>query len=215
MCRLRSRIVSAWTAWIALAVTSLAAEPSAFAQSPPAPTLTTQDAASPRKGAWYGWQILVIDGLALVAGTVALPQTGGDSGVRSAAFAGAALAGYILGGPVVHAVHREFGKGGISLGLRTGGPFSLAALGIFVGAVVGGLKPPALTGSIVGMEIGLGVGAVVASAVDVALFSFEKPRPAETTTPAAPTALQLAPTLGLPRDVNGRTTPTAGLAGTF
>jgi hypothetical protein len=56
---------------------------------------------------WYGWQIMLADGLAT---TLVLSQQKGP------AIAG--LVTYALAGPVIHAAHGDFVQGGIDLGAR-------------------------------------------------------------------------------------------------
>lgn len=78
---------------------------------------------------WYGWQTLTTDGLALtglvVAGTLS------DSDHQSAPqIAGlTSLSTYMLGAPIIHAVHGNWGAAAGSLGLRTlplGSSFALS-----------------------------------------------------------------------------------------
>jgi hypothetical protein len=147
---------------------------------------------------WYGWQVLAAD-----AGSIALffacPGNGNDSCSLGAA-------GYWLGGPIIHTVHRGWGRGFVSLALRG----ALPTLGGIAGALTRGctrtpddILPFCVNGDrvLVGVEIGL----VAAIAIDGAWAFDEAPAPR----PLAG-ASSLAPTLTFNRDSAG-----FGLAGRF
>jgi hypothetical protein len=72
---------------------------------------------------WYGWQTLVSDAasIATFAGGVAL------GGVPGNYLMGTAVAGYALGGPIVHFAHKNPGRGMASFGLRVPLPILLGA----------------------------------------------------------------------------------------
>lgn len=107
---------------------------------------------------WYGWQTLATDATAdtlLVGGGLF-----GES--KEAAIAAAAL--YTFGGPIVHVAHGEWGRAGISLGLRLG----LPTLGGLVGGALCFDRKGFLSclGSAV---LGIGVGILGAEITDAAL----------------------------------------------
>src|SRR5262245_27043284 len=64
---------------------------------------------------WYGWQTLSTD--AAAAALVAL-STAPDSLTPKTILGTAGVATYILGGPIVHTAHSQWGKAGVSLLLR-------------------------------------------------------------------------------------------------
>jgi hypothetical protein len=73
----------------------------------------------------------------------------------------------VLGGPIVHAVHGNFARGGISLGMRVGGP----VLGALIGLSVDEKRYGWLS---VGLFLGGIVGSLAISAVDIALLAYDK-----------------------------------------
>lgn len=95
---------------------------------------------------WYGWQTLLTDGAALM---FLLALGASDRGAEDT-FASASVGTYLLGGPVVHAAHGNWGRAAGSLGLRAGAPVVGVALGLeledchgedfcgFRGALIGG-----------------------------------------------------------------------------
>jgi hypothetical protein len=90
--------------------------PGADATQPPAPVPTPAEApdepkpVKKKKRYWYGWQIIIMDGSALLLFT------------SGAGLYLLAVPVYVLGGPLVHASHKQGIKGAISLGLRIGAP---------------------------------------------------------------------------------------------
>jgi len=85
------------------------------------PLLQPIDEAPKPQSYWYGWQILIIDGLS----TTLLLSSGGEG---SAATLGAI--GYLGGGPLVHGAHGHVGKALGSAGLRFGLPVAGILLGL-------------------------------------------------------------------------------------
>jgi hypothetical protein len=133
------------------------------------------------KTRWYGYQPLLIDGADL-----ALLLVGGATG--SDAVIGLTLVPYLLGGPIVHAIHGRYATAGIDLGIRVAAPLASALVGAGIGAALGvGLtsgggdsSEDAAIGAVVGAVIGFGVGIPAAIAVDAAVLSREPvaaPRP--------------------------------------
>jgi hypothetical protein len=96
---------------------------------------------------WYGYQVAAPD---VVGWVVAY------AGAQSDAWPVTALGfgGMLLGGPIVHAAHDNWGRAGISLGLRVGAPLAGVGLGLALGGGIrkGGLH--AIAYAIVGASIG-------------------------------------------------------------
>jgi len=92
---------------------------------------------SPPRRHWYGWQTALVDAasLSLGASVAALSDQGHDSDV-SGAVGGIVVASYVLGGPIVHAAHGQWGTAGASLGLRLGAPVGGALGGLLLGYAV-------------------------------------------------------------------------------
>jgi hypothetical protein len=162
-------------------------------------------AATPRgepERRWYGWQIILTDAAALAP--VALISNGGDWGAL-------ALGLYLGGGPVVHGAHESGAKAAGSLGLRI--------IGVLGGALVGlGISvdehPSCYCSLVIGAEVGLVAGSLVASVVDIAVLAYDA-RPTGSHTQAEPLRLHLAPVAAFPRDSTGHVAPTFGLVGSF
>jgi hypothetical protein len=127
---------------------------------------------------WYGWQTLALDGIAIAATTAGVVEERG-------ALAGAGIAGYFFGAPVVHFAHGNWGRGFGSLGLRVGGPLD--------GAIIGGLVGPKQTNCAMlcgpgpGAIVGAGVGAVSAMALDAAFLAYDR-EPARMSVAVVPAA---------------------------
>ena len=144
-----------------------AADPPTGVSARAQPSASTSSA-TPDAG-WYGWQILLADLTSI--GLVAASTQMGDARAASGIGAIGGL-GYFLGGPIIHGLHHQSpGKVGGSFGLRFGVP---AGLGI-VGALIGATTP--IKGDSIFSDrsfvtfadaaIGVGVGVLVASAIDV------------------------------------------------
>jgi hypothetical protein len=180
------------------------------APQPPAPPAapTTPERRDEPQRRWYGWQIMFTDGAALVS----LSGSGRGSG-----WGYLALTLYLAGGPVVHFAHENGVRGVASLGLRVVGPIS----GALMGALVGSTAPNNCGGdyicfspAVIGAGVGLVVGTLAASIVDIAALAYEKApfeRPAHSTS----FGLHLVPLAGLPRDSTGHAVPTFGVGGAF
>ena len=116
---------------------------------------------------WYGWQLLIVDGLVLGAAGLGFALAE-DS---SEAILGTAAVGYALGGPTVHWAHGHTMKGVGSLGLRLGIPL---ASGVVFGALFSGSANHAMSGFEAGfLFIGLPVGAVTAILIDAIVLGWE------------------------------------------
>jgi hypothetical protein len=144
---------------------------------------------APAESSWYGWQTLIVD-----AGSVAVAALGWEKQALSAVGVG----GYLLGGPIVHAVHGRGISAAGSLGLRLAAPLVGAVIGYEAG---GGAcqraketdrtDPADGLGAAFGALAGASVGVLGAIILDAALLARE-------TQPSTPSRVQLA--LGPPRD---------------
>ncbi|MGZ3419971.1 MAG: hypothetical protein ACXVEF_27585 [Polyangiales bacterium] len=137
---------------------------------------------------WYGGQTLLTDGAALGLGLAAAK-------FQSDELAWLGLGTYVLGGPIVHATHGNWGRAAGSLALRVGLPATLMTIGCqlddtkgdwgCIGAVIGGFV----------------IGTISASIIDSTALAYERvPKQSFT---VAPTASVTKDSIGL------------GLAGTF
>jgi len=134
-----------------------------------------EPAASPRTGPseWYGYETLLVDGAGLGLGAASV--AGGIP------FGIAGLATYVLGGPIVHAVHGHGGKVGIDLAVRLGAP----AVGLATGAAIGCAMVSCGKGDfsaiigIIGGGVGAGVGMLTAIIIDAAVLANEPAAPAK------------------------------------
>lgn len=128
------------------------------ATAAPAPAAARPEASQPAREEtrWYGWQTLIADGVS-IAILFPVPPAG--------------LAGYALGGPIIHAAHGRWGVTFASLAMRVLTP----PLGAIIGA---GLDTKSCNnGDFIciptGLVVGLFIGAGVAIAVDAAFLSNE------------------------------------------
>src|SRR6185295_63198 len=151
-----------------------------------------------RPGMSYRMQILAGDLTAaslFVAAGLLEGADGQDTNASGAAFF-AGLGGYALHAPVVHAVHKDFAIAAASLALRVAFPVA--------GAYIGGHAADCSQGEwLCGIGealVGFAAGAVVASAVDVALLTgdddraptTERPRDGFTIAPSVAVTPQMA-----------------------
>jgi peptidoglycan/LPS O-acetylase OafA/YrhL len=104
---------------------------------------------------WYGWQIAVTDAVSigLVATGRTVPATIG-------------LAGWALGGPIIHVAHEDIAAGAIDLGLRVGLPIG----GGLAGAVSGG-RCGECEGLPAAAVLGFLAGSLTAMAIDYGVLS--------------------------------------------
>ncbi len=174
------------------AVASPAAPPAAPASEPPVRTVIVYapPPAPAAKGEWYGWQTLTVDGASTALVLAGVGVGAGANGTAGAALSLAGVTGFAVGAPIVHAVHGQWGIAAADLGLRAGA----VALGAFVGHEVGratssgcssnSVPLGCLGSSLDGLAIGATAGAVIASVLDAALLSQDKPVPQETPAPS-------------------------------
>ena len=171
---------------------------------------------------WYGWQILLVDVPAFAVTALSIRT----SGTLSATLGIIGIGGYLAGGPIVHALHKR--EGGVvagSVALRV----VLPLIGGFVGAAAGysrdcrsgtnsgdGQSLDGLCGltSLVDAVLGVGIGALTASILDVAAVSWtrsgEAPRPS-----SVGAAWTLRPMTGVVRAMDDRRIVTFGVVGDF
>ncbi|MGC4065094.1 MAG: hypothetical protein QM784_10705 [Polyangiaceae bacterium] len=141
------------------------------APTTPSPSAHAQTAQSSPQRVWYGGTILGID---LLAASLVAVGVATSSGI---VLLGSGLS-YTLGGPVVHGMHHNAGKVGGSFGLRLG----LPVVGGMIGALAGASASGGCSGEMcqlgsfaVGGAIGLGVGMITASALDLTLLAYDSP----------------------------------------
>ncbi len=134
---------------------------------------------------WYGYQTLLVDGIALVALPAGIALTVNEAKGDNAAIPGLAVTGlgatsYLFGAPIVHWAHGRVGIGFLSLGLRILAPVAGLGLGAVGSQITNDSKNQD------GIPVGAGLGALAAIVIDAAVLSWEKPDAdrASTTRPA-------------------------------
>jgi hypothetical protein len=138
----------------------------------------------------YRGQVIAADALAygqIVTSMITEGPNGADTVLSDIARTGG-IGTFLLGAPIVHVAHGNYGRAGASLGIRV----LLPLVGASVGASLATCKPDDWFCGINEATTGMFVGALAASVVDVAFMSgatneptTERPRPA--------TGLTLAP----------------------
>ena len=110
---------------------------------------------------WYGEQVIISD--VTSAGVTSIGIGANKDGVM---LLGAAM--YVVGAPAIHAAHGDFGRAGISLGMRVG----LPVLGAVAGSAAGCHSKRMFDCLIpTGMLLGGMIGILGASVLDAALLS--------------------------------------------
>jgi hypothetical protein len=119
------------------------------AKTPPPPRLSPQES-------WYGWQILISGGasVAVSLGSFAVSESSTAVSMRIVG-----VAGYVLGGPMIHGVHGSGWNALASFGINLLSPALLGAIGFGLGAAEGS-DYGALGGLVIGVPIGM-IGAVL------------------------------------------------------
>lgn len=105
----------------------------------------------------YGEQTMAVDASVIALAGVGLAEQRDPLAV-------AALVGYAVGAPLVHLAHGELETSGLSLLTRFGAPLAGGVVGYILG---GGDR----IGGVVGVGLGLAVGAVVAMVTDAAVYA--------------------------------------------
>jgi hypothetical protein len=119
---------------------------------------------------WYGWQTLIGDGAALA---VML----GGAAAREPKLLNAGYALFLLGPPVVHTAHGNWGRGLASAGIRLAAPPILGLGGLYTGIIVGAIagggdSDDTFTFAILGGAAGFGLGVLAGYASAVAFDVF-------------------------------------------
>ena len=149
-------------------------------------------------GSNYRWQVAATDAAVIGAGVAGFALEGRDGAlgyVPSNALMGIGIGGYFLGAPIVHLVHREYARAGVSLLVRVGLPI----VGGAIGARFATCTPDQFLCGLDEMGKGMAVGAVVAAVVDSVLITSDRTPAAEPeripTASRAPAGLLLSPRL--------------------
>ena len=148
---------------------------------------------------WYGWQVLLVDlgalafsGAALGSGSTALTYVAG--GIQ------------LFGPPIVHWSHGRVGAGFGSMGIRVALPLLGALVGYSNAKCTRGYSLEDCSPQVIATVIGLGIGQIVASIVDIASLSYESTSPSSAQrTPRGPQwSASIVPTAhGLEMGVGG------------
>jgi hypothetical protein len=140
---------------------------------------------------WYGWQTLIIHGIAATIVLVTMPASEGEA---APVVVPVAIGAATFGGPIVHWAHGKVAAGFASLGLNIAGTFGGATFGALVGGIVDTVEDGSSGyGWIVGAFFGMPFGAVAGFALDLSLLSFEEPE--KQPEPPKPPSVSLVPTL--------------------
>jgi hypothetical protein len=181
---------------------ALAFAPEARAQSDEQATETTATPLTLHQGSvgqpatrehWYGWQTLTVDGASMLV--LQIGAAGNNDRIALAA-----LGGYALGPPIVHAAHDRWGIAVADVLVRVGAPF----LGGMIGAGTATHQNDDDVGAAV---VGILIGYAAAVTLDAAVFARETVPVHET--PEA-TGFSWSPSLGV--TTRGAT---AGVTGRF
>jgi len=139
----------------------------ATGKPPPREPASTDSLPSPAP--WYGWQVLMVDGISVAVGVTALATV--PKG-RPNPWLAAGILGYWLGPGVIHGLHGNWLRGLASVGLRMGLPAMGAVSGQLVVPCEGSRcdSTPTAVGAITGL--------VAATAFDAAVLAYgRKPNP--------------------------------------
>jgi hypothetical protein len=112
---------------------------------------------------WYGWQTLVVDGVALTSLVIAADSNYANNNSNETLVA-LGVAGYFLGPPIVHFVHGNVGVGFGSLAIR-GGSFGVL--------VLGAASCYGRSDSVCGFGVLGALGMIAAIPIDAAVFAYE------------------------------------------
>jgi len=175
-----------WALLLSLAPDVCAAAPPAAEQlgDPPA----AQSSASLTTRHWYGWQTFAADG---AASALFLSAVADDHNSTLFTLSGLTFG---LGAPAIHVSHGNWELALASLGLRFAGPF--------VGAMIGSQSDSRASEAATSADrsskwaiTGVGIGGLVASAIDGLLLSYDTRAPS----PSAKTRQQLLGAVSLPQ----------------
>jgi hypothetical protein len=146
------------------------------AATPPTPSEAPPTGALGHERAWYGWQTVIVDGVAIGVGAAAVALGVPESSNKLVPAARLGFGWWItasLAEPVVHFAHHRAGIGLADLGMRVGVSF-VTALG---GSAVACAGTDTENCSRAGAAYGLIVGNVVGAFVDAAFLAYDAPVP--------------------------------------
>ncbi|MEP7126990.1 MAG: hypothetical protein ABJE95_39020 [Byssovorax sp.] len=164
------------------------------------------------KGAWYGWQTLLVLGGSTTVGLVG-GFAGGGSGSGGVLIGGLSIggAGLLLGGPIVHWAHGNTSKGLAALGLNFGVPVVGGGLGVATACIAGGCGSGSEgVGILLGLMIGGSAGLLTSMILDVSVLAYEPVDSNPSVTARRAPTWTLVPDLKITRDKT-----TFGFAGVF
>jgi hypothetical protein len=134
---------------------------------------STDEEATEEAERWYGWQTLVVDGVAVASLPLAgVVSSGGNENAAQSILVGGLLT-YYIGAPTVHFAHGRVGIGFASLGLRVALPIVGAGL-----AVATCHDDTGEFGCFGPVFLGLAGGIITPIVLDAAVFGYE-PEPTE------------------------------------
>lgn len=177
------------------------------AQAPLQPSTPPPPPASADAPAWYGWQTLAADGLALgfLGGAWAVAgsrEAGGSATDIAGRLIFAGVGTYLIGGAAVHWWHDRRWIALADIGLRVGIPFAAGVVGLGLDVLTGSIYRGAYLSS-VGFFL---LGPLAAIIFDAAYLA----RDLSAESPSGPARVQWTPFIGAS---NG--SAVAGLAGVF
>jgi hypothetical protein len=183
--------------------------------SDPPPVAAVQPASAAPATRWYGVELLVSD--LASTGLVAVGAVAGDW--RPVA---AGVGTFALGAPAIHAVHGHAGKAVGSFFLRVGGVVTAAALGAALaagtarcaGSEDGGILSCSDGAALAGGAIGLALGTIAASAIDIAVLARETV-PAKAQDQPQSGGVSLAPFVAPRSEARGASGVLVGVTGSF
>ena len=159
---------------------------------------------------WYGWQLMIADGLDGLLLAASLGSVAGTDNDAHVAFGVLAVGGYLVPSPVVHGLRGNVGRAVAGGLLRLLAPALGAGIGVFMPSEPAGPgEHPGFPfqGALVGGLAGMGLAAFV----DDMLLAWGRPAPPE----PPPVGVRWAPTISLARDTGQRDVPTLGVVGSF
>ena len=168
---------------------------------------------TPPPGTGYHLEVLAIDAASLTTAITGGVIEGNHaySPRVSDVLLGAGVSGYVLGGPIVHLAHRQYGRAGISLALRVGLPM----LGAVVGLSTASCRPDEWFCGVGQAAAGVAIGSAAAMVID---NMFVVPSAHHSSLDPAPVAARARPSAALrvaPRLVAAPNVAVLGVGGQF
>lgn len=105
---------------------------------------------------WYGAETLAVDALSLLLAF---------SGLAMEPLWVLGVAGYVLGGPIIHGTHGSFGRAAGSLALRVALPFVAVGAGMLIEDCSDGGEYCGLTSLVIGIPVGMLAAIIVDASV--------------------------------------------------